>query len=323
MHVPVGSSDGDAPPTITLFAEVIGQFRGDEVLVLNDTRVVPARVRGQKRTGGAVEVFVVEPLPELSKPGEPLQVEALLRGKKLWPGSVLRLPGCDAVVMGPHGEGTFRVTLHGLNGLADLWTWLDAVGEVPLPPYLERLPDADDRDRYQTVFAREPGAVAAPTAGLHLTDTLLDALRAKGVSVATLTLHVGLGTFLPVRVDDLDTHVMHSERFTVPAATRALLEAGRPVVAVGTTVVRALESFARDPSATATRIFIRPGFDFRIVDGLITNFHLPESTLLMLVSAFAGRERMLCAYRAAVEARLRFFSYGDAMLLRRPGGRWT
>ena len=321
-------------PVVGPFTALVDAFRGDEVLVLNDTRVVPARVRGQKSTGGAVELFVLEPLgagsehppdagserpPGTTAPGE-LRVLALLRGKRLGPGAVLTLPGCRAQVHAARGEGLFEV---GLTGIADLWAWLDAVGEVPLPPYLDRPADSDDSRRYQTVFARVPGAVAAPTAGLHFTEPLLDALRARGVEVATVTLHVGLGTFQPMRVDTIDEHVMHREHFEVPPATRALLATGRPVVAVGTTVVRALESHVRDPDARSTRIFIRPGFDFQCVDGLVTNFHLSESTLLMLVSALVGRERILSAYAEAVDRRMRFFSYGDAMLLRRPGGRWT
>lgn len=318
---------GDGAPEIRPFERLLDAFRGDEVLVLNDTRVVPARVRGRKASGGAVELFVVDVLGTDAERGEGPEgrrrVEALLRGKRLSPGTRLVLPGAeDAVVVGPHGEGTFAVDLSP-TGVADVYDWLEAVGEMPLPPYLDRPADEADRTRYQTVFARAPGAVAAPTAGLHFTDALLDALRAKGVAVTTLTLHVGLGTFLPVRVDDLDAHVMHEERYDVPAPTRTALASGRPVVAVGTTVVRALESFERDPEARSTRIFIRPGFDFRVVDGLVTNFHLPESTLLMLVGAFAGRERVLDAYARAVQAQMRFFSYGDAMLLRRPGGRWT
>ncbi|MCB9543401.1 MAG: tRNA preQ1(34) S-adenosylmethionine ribosyltransferase-isomerase QueA [Myxococcales bacterium] len=306
----------DGPPAITPFAAIVDRFRGDEVLVLNDTRVVPARVLGHKASGGAVEVFVTEPI------GAPAarRVAAMVRGKRLRPGVELVLPGARAVIEARRDDGTVELTLHGID---DLWRWLETAGRVPLPPYIRRDADADDRDRYQTVFAREPGAVAAPTAGLHFTPALLDALRAKGVATHTLTLHVGLGTFLPVRDDDVSGHTMHAERFTVPPATAAAVASGRPVVAVGTTVVRALEAHARDPAADRTDLFILPGFDFRVVDGLLTNFHLPESTLLMLVSAFAGRERIRRAYAEAVAARMRFYSYGDAMLLRREDGRWT
>lgn len=307
-------------PRITSFAEgVRAAFRGDEVLVVNDTRVVPARVRGRKASGGAVELLVLGPV---GAPGEG-RITAMARGKRLRPGSRLLLPGGAAAVLeARRDEGPAAIFEARLEGVGDLWAWLDAVGEVPLPPYIERAPDTEDRDRYQTVYAREPGAVAAPTAGLHFTDALLDELRGRGVAIHRVTLHVGPGTFLPVRADDVDRHVMHAETYRVPPDTAAAVASGRPVIAVGTTVVRALESHARDPAATSTDLFIRPGFEFRVVDGLVTNFHLPESTLLMLVCAFAGRERVLAAYRRAVEAELRFYSYGDAMLLRRPGGRW-
>ena len=309
MRVPMAG-----PPDIAPFDSIIEAFTGDEVLVLNDTQVVPARVRGAKPTGGAVEVFFVEPLAD----GRAL---ALVRGKRLKVGATVELPlGVRAELTRRRDDGTMEVALSGLE--ADLWTWLDRVGEVPLPPYIDRQPDAADAERYQTVYAAAPGAVAAPTAGLHFTPATLDALRAKGCAIHTLTLHVGLGTFLPVREDDLSAHRMHSERFSIPASTRRALETGRPVVAVGTTVVRALEADAQ-AHAERTDIFITPGFEFRVVDGLLTNFHLPESTLLMLVSAFAGHSRVRAAYEHAVAERMRFYSYGDAMLLRREGGRWT
>ncbi len=307
MRVPLAGA-----PTIHSFESVVDAFRGDEVLVVNDTRVVPARVRGNKASGGAVEVFVVEPHTGGL-------VTAMVRGKRLKPGTRLVLPEANAELLNRRGDGTVVLRID----VDDLWSWLDRVGEVPLPPYIQRAPDDHDAERYQTVFARARGAVAAPTAGLHFTPALLDALRDRGVAVHTLTLHVGLGTFLPVREDDVSAHVMHSERFHVPAPTAEAVTSGRPVVAVGTTVVRALEAHARDREATRTGLFILPGFDFRVVDGMLTNFHLPESTLLMLVSAFAGRDRVLSAYAAAVAARMRFYSYGDAMLLRREEGRWT
>jgi len=300
-----------------MFGDIVTRFRGDEVLVVNDTRVVPARVLGRKATGGAAEVFVVEPCSGVGPDPEVLAVVGVKRPRE---GARLTLPGAEAELLERVGETTWRLKLWGVD---HLWRWLEGAGQLPLPPYVSRAADASDADRYQTVFARAPGAVAAPTAGLHLTPAHLDALRAKGVQVCAVTLHVGLGTFMPVRTDNLETHVMHEEAFEVPEETRAAMASGRPVVAVGTTVVRALESFAREPSATRTRIFIRPGFDFRLVDGLVTNFHLPESTLLMLVSAFVGRERILAAYRHAVAREYRFFSYGDAMLLHRTGGRWT
>jgi S-adenosylmethionine:tRNA ribosyltransferase-isomerase len=231
--------------------------------------------------------------------------------------------GSQAVVLG-RDEGFFHLRFEAPEPLEKL---LLKLGEMPLPPYIARHPDASDLERYQTVYAREPGAVAAPTAGLHFDAALLDALGAKGVTVASVTLHVGAGTFQPVRVDDLSQHVMHSEWYGVPQATveaigRARKKNGR-VVAVGTTTLRALESAAkREEGGLAagtgeTRLFITPGYDFHIVDRLVTNFHLPKSTLLMLVSAFAGVENIRRAYAHAVENRYRFFSYGDAMLLDR------
>ena len=299
------------------FARIVDAFRGDELLVVNDTRVVPARVLGHKSTGGAAEVFVVAPVGPL---GPDPEVVAVVGAKRPRAGTRIVLPEAEAELLAPLEGTTWRIRLLGVD---HLWSWLERVGRMPLPPYVHRPADADDSTRYQTVFAREPGAVAAPTAGLHFTTTLLDALRQRGVEVHTVTLHVGLGTFTPIRSETLDAHVMHAETFEVPQSTRNALTLGRPVVAVGTTVVRALETYARDPEAHQTRLFIRPGFQFQIIDGLVTNFHLPESTLLMLVSALAGRERVLDAYRRAVELQYRFFSYGDAMLLHRTGGRWT
>jgi S-adenosylmethionine:tRNA ribosyltransferase-isomerase len=299
------------------FARIVDAFRGDELLVVNDTRVVPARVLGHKSTGGAAEVFVVAPVGPL---GPDPEVVAVVGAKRPRAGTRIALPEAEAELLAPLEGTTWRVRLLGVD---HLWSWLERVGRMPLPPYVHRPADADDSTRYQTVFAREPGAVAAPTAGLHFTTTLLDALRQRGVEVHTVTLHVGLGTFTPIRSETLDAHIMHAETFEVPHSTRHALTLGRPVVAVGTTVVRALETYAREPEAHQTRLFIRPGFQFKIIDGLVTNFHLPESTLLMLVSALAGRERVLDAYRRAVELQYRFFSYGDAMLLHRTGGRWT
>lgn len=306
-------------PQIGPFAAIVDAFRGDEVLVVNDTRVVPARVFGQKPSGGAVEVFFIEQLQPVGS--ESQRIVAMTRGKRLKAGAVIDLPeGARAEVLERRADGTAILGLHGVD---DLWIWLDAAGAVPLPPYIERAPTAHDRERYQTVFAQVPGAVAAPTAGLHFTPTILDALRAKGVAIHELTLHVGPGTFRPVTVDDVRAHPMHAEVYQVPPATAAAVTSGRPVVAVGTTVVRALEAWARDPQAERTDLFIHPGFDFRVVDGLLTNFHLPRSTLLMLVAALVGRERLFFAYARAIAAELNFYSYGDASLFRREGGRWT
>ena len=306
-------------PEVGPFSNILNAFRGDEVLVINDTRVVPARVHGRKPTGGAVEVFFIEALAEG-------RIVAMTRGTRLKPGAAIELPvGARATMLERRADGMAVLQLEGVD---DLWAWLDEAGAIPLPPYIDRDPTADDIERYQTVFADAPGAVAAPTAGLHFTPALLDALREKGVQICPLTLHVGPGTFRPVACDDVRDHPMHAEQYSVPAETAAAVMSGRPVIAVGTTVVRALEAWARDVAAgrapaDRTDLFIYPGFDFQIIDGLITNFHLPRSTLLMLVAALAGRERMLDAYRHAIDAGLNFYSYGDASLFRREDGRWT
>ena len=294
----------------------------DDLLVFNDTRVIPARLHGRKPSGGAVEMLLERPLE-----GE----RALLHmraSKPLRPGQIVHTAGGDLVVEGREDD-LFRVRLP----LAAI-EFFTAHGAIPLPPYIERAADQTDVDRYQSVLARVPGAVAAPTASLHFDAALLDALDARGVGRTTLTLHVGAGTFQPLRSERIEDHVMHAEWAEVPAAACAAIAAARArggrVIAVGTTVVRALESaalaVASQGAATAgeaplapwrgeTRIFIRPGFLWRAVDGLITNFHLPRSTLLMLVSALAGRETMLSAYAHAVAERYRFFSYGDAMFI--------
>jgi len=291
------------------------------LLVVNDTRVLPARLLGHREpTGGAVELLL---LSRREGPGE--RWACLGRSSKpLRPGTRLTLGGgaVEAVVEGQEGEGVLVAALTTAGG-EPLREALERVGHMPLPPYVERADDEADRERYQTVFAEKPGAVAAPTAGLHLSSPLLSALRARGCSVASVTLHVGLGTFRPVKVDDLDEHPMHEEWCEVPQATvDAVAEArgrGVPVVAVGTTVVRALESAAAggalEAGARSTRLLIQPGYTFRVVDALFTNFHLPRSTLLALVAAFGGYERVLAAYRHAVARGYRFFSYGDAMLL--------
>jgi S-adenosylmethionine:tRNA ribosyltransferase-isomerase len=305
------------------FAELPELLPADALLIVNDARVIPARLFARRDSGGRHEVFLVEP------DAEPGVFRALVRGQ-VKDGQTLTVEdrsgrrGPELVFLGRDDDGTARVRLpsHGLAALTGF-------GELPLPPYIAR-PEgttAEDDERYQTVYAETPGAVAAPTAGLHFTPEILARLAAKGIERAAVTLHVGLGTFAPVRVDDLDQHVMHEERFEVPAATAAAYararHEGRPVIAVGTTCVRVLESVAEGQGETLrsgpgrTRLFIQPGFRFRAVDRLITNFHLPKSTLLVLVSAFAGRERVLAAYQHAVSRRYRFFSFGDAMLLSR------
>ena len=297
------------------FRDLVGLVRPGDVLVFNDTKVIKARLHGRKDSGGAVEILVERVLDasralalvRSSKPPRPGRRIVLARG-----GSV--------EVLERRGELYELLFLDG--PVLDV---LEAWGEVPLPPYITRPAGAEDERRYQTVYARVPGAVAAPTAGLHFDEHTLDALRAKGVALASLTLHVGAGTFQPVRVEDPAAHVMHSEWYSVPEATvQALATARRSggrVMAVGTTTLRALEAAgaAGDPAAggAQTRLFILPGYRFRVVDRLLTNFHLPRSTLLMLVSAFAGAGLVQRAYARAVAARYRFFSYGDAMLLER------
>lgn len=302
----------------------IGDFLPEEsVVVLNDTRVIPARLRARKATGGAVELLLLEPIEVRDVGGAVERWRCLARSHKpLRPGTRLSVEGSEIpVLVAGERDSDATLTVEIRGRAAEL---LEAVGEVPLPPYIARPegPTASDAERYQTVYARTPGAVAAPTAGLHFTHDLLTDLEKRGCTVARLTLHVGWGTFAPVRGENLDEHVMHAERYTIPEETADLVGSGRPVVAVGTTVVRALEgAAAEDGSVRAksgvTSLFIRPGHRFQVVDLLITNFHLPGSTLLMLVSAFAGHARIMDAYRHAVTHGYRFYSYGDAMLLER------
>jgi S-adenosylmethionine:tRNA ribosyltransferase-isomerase len=294
------------------FADFPTLLRPGDLLVVNDTRVLPARLLGRKASGGACELLLERLL-------DTHRILAQARASKgLRPGTSIALPGgATARVIARHGE------LHELTLDRDARAYFEAHGSMPLPPYIGREADASDRERYQTVFADQPGAVAAPTAGLHFDHAILQALERGGAAIARLTLHVGAGTFQPLRSDDIAAHRMHAERFRVPAATVAAIEAARQrggrVVAVGTTVVRALESAAATGRLEAaegeTDIFIVPGHRFRAVDALLTNFHLPESTLLMLVSAFAGRERVLAAYHHAIAGGYRFFSYGDAMFV--------
>lgn len=298
------------------FYQILECLTPNDLLVLNNTRVIPARLYGQKASGGRFEMLIERLLPNH-------QALVHLRvSKKPAINSVLELEGgVSARFLGREGE------LFKIEWLTDepVLSFLERIGHLPLPPYIARPDSIADAERYQTVFAQEAGAVAAPTAGLHFTDELLSAIKAKGVQTATLTLHVGAGTFQPVRVEKIEDHHMHFERIQVSqslvdeiATTKA--KGGR-VVAVGTTVVRALESAALSGELKAfsgeTDIFITPGFEFKVVDALITNFHLPQSTLLMLVSAFAGYQRIMSAYQHAVANAYRFFSYGDAMLLSR------
>lgn len=291
-------------------------LRSGDLLVFNDTRVVAARVAGTKPSGGRVEIFLERVKAQShGVPGSEALVQ-LRASKPIREGLEITTAGGVVRVLGREDD-LWRITVPG-DALEFFETW----GEVPLPPYIHRAADSVDRERYQSIFAREKGAVAAPTASLHFDAPLMERLNSIGVAHEFVTLHVGAGTFQPLRVDDLSEHKMHAERVSVSAATWSAIQrtraAGGRVVAVGTTVVRALESVALQgvaPWSGETRLFIRPGFDFRVVDALVTNFHLPESTLLMLVSAFAGREHVLAAYAHAVRHRYRFFSYGDAMLV--------
>jgi S-adenosylmethionine:tRNA ribosyltransferase-isomerase len=301
------------------FLDFAGYLSAGDLLVLNDTRVIPARLRGRKQTGGKTELLLDRPLGEaFLADGRHCQRWACLvnASRPLRAGVRVLLPGEGEAV----SEGEKKVLLR-LPLPVD--EYLKKHGEVPLPAYIRRGPEPGDRERYQTVYARHPGAVAAPTAGFHFTDRVLENIGARGVQVVSLTLHVGPGTFLPVRTEDVDRHVMHAERYRVgPEAARAVTRAkkeGRRIVAVGTTVVRTLESAwdgeRLQEGEGETALFIRPGFPFSVVDALLTNFHLPRSTLLMLVCAFSRTDRILSAYRQAVDKGYRFYSYGDAMLV--------
>jgi S-adenosylmethionine:tRNA ribosyltransferase-isomerase len=289
-------------------------LRAGDLLILNDTRVVPARVHGRRPSGGRLELLLLEACGA----GE---WEALVRGAPRV-GERVHLPDGSGTWTAALGDGRWRLRLEVPGAVS---AWLERVGELPLPPYIRRPagPTAVDRERYQTAFARVPGAVAAPTAGLHFTPELLAEAEEQGIGHATLTLHVGPGTFLPVRGGDLETHRLAPERYALPAATAARIEATRSaggrVVAVGTTTVRALESAAADGVLRAgegeAALFIRPGHRFRTVDAMLTNFHLPGTPLLALVAAFAGQPVMAAAYAEAIRRRYRFYSYGDAMLI--------
>jgi len=299
------------------FIDLPAFLRAGDLLVFNDTRVLPARVIGRKPTGGRVELLLERLL------GPRSALVHLQASHKPLAGTHVELPGGAQARVGARRAELTEIELD-----RDVVPFLEAHGQIPLPPYIARMPNAADRERYQTVFARAPGAVAAPTAGLHFDAPVLDALAARGVERAFLTLHVGAGTFAPVRTERIEDHELHAEWLDVPAETCAAVERcrqrGGRVVAVGTTSVRALETAARGGKVTRfsgdSRLYIYPGFEFRVVDAMVTNFHLPESSLLMLVAAFAGREHTLAAYRHAVAQRYRFFSYGDAMLVT-PKGR--
>jgi S-adenosylmethionine:tRNA ribosyltransferase-isomerase len=298
------------------FSEIPRLLRAGDLLVFNDTRVLHARLHGVKDSGGRVEVLIERPV------GRHEALAQIRASHAPWPGSRLRLEGALEVQVVAREGAFFLLRFPGPEDLVDL---LEHHGKLPLPPYIQRQAEDADEARYQTVYARQHGSVAAPTAGLHFDASLMEALRAMGVDFAWLTLHVGAGTFQPVRVEDLAHHRMHRERYVIPADTVAALAGARArggrIVAVGTTTLRALEAAAQEGEIAAgpgeTELFILPGFRFRTADALITNFHLPKSTLLMLVSAFGGMENLRRAYAHAVAERYRFFSYGDAMFLTR------
>ena len=301
------------------FADLLQLVRPNDVLVLNDTRVIKARLFGSKESGGRVEVLVERVLNAHEVLAQVRASHAPQTGSRLLLAGTLQVE-----VLGREGE-FFHLHFISGEGVLDL---LERHGQLPLPPYITHAADGEDEQRYQTVFAREAGAVAAPTAGLHFDEAMLQALRDKGVRIVYVTLHVGAGTFQPVRTEHVHEHTMHSERYFIPQATVDAIAqahgAGGRVIAAGTTSLRALESAAAVGELVAgeseTNIFIVPGYRFKVVDVLLTNFHLPKSTLLMLVCAFGGMDEMLAAYRHAVEKKYRFFSYGDAMLIERHRG---
>lgn len=297
----------------THFYRITDYLEPGDMLVMNDSKVIPARLLGRKSTGAKVEVVLIEKV-------SPRRWRAIVRpGSKIKRGNMLIFEDLQSEVV-EHCDDSTRILEFVGN---DPWEKIARIGKLPIPPYISKYPE--DPDLYQTVFARKDGSVAAPTAGLHFTDSLLKKLEEKGVKTAFVTLHVGLGTFRPVKVENVEDHVMHSEYYTLPKNTVKLIEEtkrnGNRVVAVGTTVVRTLEVVAQKHAGKLvaesgrTDIFIYPPFEFKVIDGLITNFHLPRSTLLMLVAAFAGREKILKAYNEAIKLRYRFFSFGDACLI--------
>ncbi len=300
------------------FQQMLDLVEPGDLLVFNNTRVIPARLLGQKASGGKVEVLIERIVDDNNA------LAHVRASKAPKPGTDLLLEGAVSVTVTGRQDALFELRF---NGDATVLEQLEQYGHMPLPPYIDRPDEQADKERYQTVYNQAPGAVAAPTAGLHFDDALLERLQQKGVNLAYVTLHVGAGTFQPVRVDNILEHKMHSEFAIVPEdvvnAVRATKAAGKRVIAVGTTSVRSLESSALEaskgevlvPYQSDTDIFIYPGFEFKVVDAMFTNFHLPESTLIMLISAFAGKDNVLHAYEQAIEQEYRFYSYGDSMFI--------
>lgn len=328
-ETPLSDRDGARLLVMSRFTGVVAHKRvldlpsllPPSLFVVNDTRVIPARLVGQKASGGRVELLLIE---RLSPAGKEESWLAMVKGSKsLREGMSFQIAAgaLGVTVLAKRDDGNLELRL---TGEQDVLEVVARVGEIPLPPYIRRAPSEADKERYQTLFAREAGAVAAPTAGLHFSERLLESLKEQGHTFASVTLHVGPGTFMPLRTEDLTEHRMHAERYVVPEETASAIRdakrEGRPVVAVGTTVMRTLESVAAElgevrEHAGATSIFIYPPYEFRVIDALFTNFHLPRSTLLALVMAFGGEAEVRAAYAQAVSERYRFFSYGDAMLL--------
>jgi S-adenosylmethionine:tRNA ribosyltransferase-isomerase len=327
------------PDEDRFFADLPGLLRGDELIVVNNTRVIPARLLGRRVNAIAVDGSTPLSLAKgeveilLSRQLDDATWEALVRpGKKLHFGQRVQFGAgeleAEVIAHGNQGQRTLRFSSR--NGAA-VHEEMNRLGHMPLPPYIDRAEETSDHERYQTIFARQAGAIAAPTAGLHFTPEIVEKIRERGIEICELTLHVGLGTFQPIRTDTLEGHVMHSEAYEIPVQTAEQIccakSTRRPILAVGTTTVRALEGAALraieigsgqllTPGKAEARLFITPGFRFAVVDALLTNFHLPRSTLLALVCALAGRERVLAAYRHAVNAGYRFYSYGDCMFVR-------
>lgn len=319
---------GDTPPTHSYFSRLSEYLPEGSVLVANNSRVVPARLIGRRSTGGKVELLILDPHKALEARSSCVTVEVLLRPSgKLKPGEKLAF-GNDISFL-PEQKGDFGRWLGKLSWHGNLADSLEKAGQVPLPPYIQRSPDMSDSERYQTIYARQPGSVAAPTAGLHFNKDIMSRLAAKGIKWLELSLHVGYGTFSPVRCMDIRQHVMHEEYIDASRELASELasakDEGRPIIAVGTTSLRALEGAYRAcgkiaPFRGKTGIFLFPGSTFNVVDGLITNFHLPRSSLLMLVAAFTDRKRILSAYKTAINCGYNFFSYGDAMFIKPESG---